>query len=74
MINIRGVGLTLRVGLVITMQLRPNMVRYGAESQLPALVGIAMIREIGPVITALIFAGIAIAFYVGFILVGVLRA
>jgi len=27
------------------------------ESQLPAMVGIAIIREIGPVITALIFAG-----------------
>jgi phospholipid/cholesterol/gamma-HCH transport system permease protein len=52
------IGLTgFIMGLVITMQLRPNMVRYGAESQLPAMVGIAIIREIGPVITALIFAG-----------------
>ncbi len=33
------------------------MVSYGVESQLPAIVGIAVIREIGPVITALIFAG-----------------
>jgi phospholipid/cholesterol/gamma-HCH transport system permease protein len=45
------------MGLVLTMQLRPNMVRYGAESQLPAMIGIAVVREIGPVITALIFAG-----------------
>ncbi len=45
------------MGLVITMQLRPSMVSYGVESQLPAIIGIAIVREIGPVITALIFAG-----------------
>jgi phospholipid/cholesterol/gamma-HCH transport system permease protein len=39
------------------MQLRPSMVDYGVEAQLPAIVSIAVIREIGPVITALIFAG-----------------
>jgi phospholipid/cholesterol/gamma-HCH transport system permease protein len=39
------------------MQLRPSMIDYGVESQLPAIVGIAIVREIGPVITALIFAG-----------------
>jgi phospholipid/cholesterol/gamma-HCH transport system permease protein len=39
------------------MQLRPSMMDYGVESQLPAIVGIAVVREIGPVITALIFAG-----------------
>lgn len=51
-------GLTAFImGLVLTMQLRPSMVDYGVESQLPAIVGIAIIREIGPVITALIFAG-----------------
>jgi len=33
------------------------MVDYGVESQLPAIVAIAIVREIGPVITALIFAG-----------------
>jgi phospholipid/cholesterol/gamma-HCH transport system permease protein len=52
------VGLTgFIMGLVLTMQLRPFMIDYGVESQLPAIVGIAIIREIGPVITALIFAG-----------------
>ena len=45
------------MGLVLTMQLRPSMVDYGVESEIPAIVGIAIIREIGPVITALIFAG-----------------
>lgn len=52
------IGLTAFImGLVLTMQLRPSMVAYGVESQLPAIVGIAIVREIGPVITALIFAG-----------------
>jgi phospholipid/cholesterol/gamma-HCH transport system permease protein len=52
------IGLTgFIMGLVLTMQLRPSLVNYGVESQLPSMVGIAVIREIGPVITALIFAG-----------------
>lgn len=45
------------MGLVLTMQLRPSLVIYGVASQLPIMVGIAIVREIGPVITALIFAG-----------------
>jgi phospholipid/cholesterol/gamma-HCH transport system permease protein len=52
------VGLTgFIVGMVLTMQLRPALVQYGVESQLPQMVGVAIIREIGPIITALIFAG-----------------
>jgi phospholipid/cholesterol/gamma-HCH transport system permease protein len=52
------VGLTAFImGLVLTMQLRPSMVRYGVEAEIPAMVGISIIREIGPIITALIFAG-----------------
>lgn len=45
------------MGLVLTMQLRPSMVDYGVESQIPAIVGISIVREIGPILTALIFAG-----------------
>ncbi|MGZ3749784.1 MAG: MlaE family ABC transporter permease [Mucilaginibacter sp.] len=52
------IGLTgFIMGLVLTMQLRPSLVDYGVESQLPVMVGVAIVREIGPVITALIFAG-----------------
>ncbi|EHQ24966.1 MlaE family ABC transporter permease [Mucilaginibacter paludis] len=52
------VGLTgFIMGLVLTMQLRPSLVVYGVQSELPVMVGIAIVREIGPVITALIFAG-----------------
>jgi phospholipid/cholesterol/gamma-HCH transport system permease protein len=45
------------IGLVITMQLRPTLLYYGVESKLPDMIGIAIIREIGPILTALIFAG-----------------
>ncbi len=45
------------MGVVLTIQSQPTLADFGAESWLPAMVAISMIREIGPVITALIFAG-----------------
>ena len=45
------------VGLVLTIQSRPVLVDFGAESMLPGMVAISIIREMGPVITALICAG-----------------
>lgn len=45
------------MGLVLTIQSRPTLSEFGAESWLPAMVAVSIIREIGPVITALIFAG-----------------
>jgi phospholipid/cholesterol/gamma-HCH transport system permease protein len=45
------------MGLVLTIQSRPTLAAFGAESWLPSMVAISIIREIGPVITALIFAG-----------------
>jgi phospholipid/cholesterol/gamma-HCH transport system permease protein len=47
----------LIIGLVLTMQSQPVMQRFGAVDMLPAMVSISVIRELGPVITALIFAG-----------------
>ncbi|HEU0109849.1 MAG TPA: ABC transporter permease [Flavisolibacter sp.] len=52
------IGLTgFIMGLVLTIQLRPSLTQYGVESQLPSMISVAVIRELGPVITALIFAG-----------------
>lgn len=45
------------MGLVLTVQSRPTLEEFGAESMLPAMVSISVVREIGPVITALICAG-----------------
>lgn len=52
------VGITgFIMGIVLTIQSRPTMVQFGAESWLPAMVAVSIVREIGPIITALIFAG-----------------
>jgi len=45
------------MGFVLTLQLRPTLVNFDAESLLPRMVAVSLIREIGPVITALICAG-----------------
>lgn len=45
------------IGLVFTLQSRPKMLELGADSWIPSMVSIAIIREIGPIITALICAG-----------------
>lgn len=45
------------IGLVFTLQSRPTLQEFGAVSWMPSMVGISIIREIGPIITALICAG-----------------
>jgi phospholipid/cholesterol/gamma-HCH transport system permease protein len=45
------------IGLVFTLQSRPTLMEFGAVSWLPAMVTISIVREIGPIITALICAG-----------------
>ena len=45
------------MGLVLTIQSRPTLLEFGAESLLPAMVSVSLVREIAPVITALICAG-----------------
>ena len=45
------------IGLVFTLQSRPKMLELGAVAWLPSMVSISIVREIGPIITALICAG-----------------
>jgi phospholipid/cholesterol/gamma-HCH transport system permease protein len=45
------------MGLVLTLQTRPSLVAFGAEILLPGMVSVSVIKEIGPVITAIICAG-----------------
>lgn len=45
------------IGLVLTLQSRPTLIEFGAESWMPNMVGISIVRELGPVITALVCAG-----------------
>jgi len=45
------------VGIVFTKQSRPSLESFGASSWLPSLMGIAIIKALGPLVTALICAG-----------------
>jgi len=45
------------IGLVLTLQTRPTLLEFGAVSWMPSMVGISIVREIGPMITALVCAG-----------------
>jgi phospholipid/cholesterol/gamma-HCH transport system permease protein len=45
------------IGVVFTRQSRPPLVEFGAASWLPSLIGIAFVRALGPLVTALIAAG-----------------
>ncbi|WHF50448.1 ABC transporter permease [Chryseobacterium gotjawalense] len=45
------------LGLVFTLQSRPTLIQFGAQSWMPDMVSISIVREIGPVIIALICAG-----------------
>src|SRR3546814_6521160 len=44
-------------GIVFTNQSRPSLADFGATSWLPALISIAIIRALAPLVTALIAAG-----------------
>ena len=45
------------MGIVLTIQMRPSLSEFGAVTLLPGMVAVSLIREIGPVVTALICAG-----------------
>lgn len=52
------VGITgFILGFVLTLQSEPTLKDFGAESYVPSMVAVSVIREIGPVIIALICAG-----------------
>jgi phospholipid/cholesterol/gamma-HCH transport system permease protein len=45
------------LGIVLTLQSLPTLKEFGAVSYIPSMVSVSIIREIGPVIIALICAG-----------------
>jgi phospholipid/cholesterol/gamma-HCH transport system permease protein len=47
----------LFVGLVLGLQGYNTLSRFGSESSLGTLVALSLVRELGPVVTALLFAG-----------------
>ena len=44
-------------GFVLALQAYPTLSKFGAQSLIPAMISIGIVREIGPVITGLICAG-----------------
>jgi len=60
-IGLRSLGLItitgFIVGFVFVKQSRPSLESFGATSWLPSLMGIASVRALGPLVTALITAG-----------------
>ncbi|WP_108649215.1 lipid asymmetry maintenance ABC transporter permease subunit MlaE [Dongshaea marina] len=60
-IGVRSVAITLVSGLFIGMVLGLQgynvLVKYGAEQSLGPMVALSLLRELGPVVTALLFAG-----------------
>ena len=47
----------LFVGMVLALQGYNTLVKFGAEDSLGLLVALSLVRELGPVVTALLFAG-----------------
>ena len=47
----------LAVGFVLALQMYYALVKYGAAESLGLIVNLALVRELGPVVTALLFAG-----------------
>ena len=44
-------------GIVMTMQMARALTQYGAQGQVGQIVSLALVRELGPVLTALLVAG-----------------
>lgn len=47
----------LSIGIVLAMQSRGTLARFGAEAVLPNMLALSVFKEIGPVITSLVLAG-----------------
>jgi len=45
------------LGVVMSIHLRDSLVRFGAEAALPAVIVLAIVKESGPIITALVVSG-----------------
>lgn len=52
------VGLAgLAIGMVLAMQTGSTLARFGGQGLLPSMIAVAVLREIGPIITALVVSG-----------------
>lgn len=62
-VGVRSIGVvglvTFCIGAILSLQIGPILEDYGAGSQLPTIIGIAMFRELGPLIGAIVLTGFA---------------
>ncbi len=45
------------IGVVLSLETRNSLIRFGAESSLPAIIMVSIMRESGPIIAGLIASG-----------------
>lgn len=76
-VGVRSIGVvglvTFCIGAILALQIGPILAEYGAASRLPDIIGIAMLRELGPLVGAIVltgFAGASIAAELGTMAVG----
>lgn len=76
-IGVRSIGVIALVsgciGLILALQMAPPLEPFGQVQQVPVIVGIAVFRELGPLIVAIVltgFAGASIAAELGTMVVG----
>ena len=76
-VGVRSAGVvglvTFCIGAILALQIGPILRKYGALDQLASLIGVAMFREMGPLIGAIVltgFAGASIAAEIGTMAVG----
>ena len=76
-VGVRSAGVvglvTFCIGAILALQIGPILREYGALDQLASLIGVAMFREMGPLIGAIVltgFAGASIAAEIGTMAVG----
>jgi phospholipid/cholesterol/gamma-HCH transport system permease protein len=53
LVSVTGIA----IGIVLAMQSRGTLARFGAEAVLPSMLALSVFKEIGPVITSLVLAG-----------------
>jgi phospholipid/cholesterol/gamma-HCH transport system permease protein len=76
-LGVRSVGVVALVssciGIILALQMAPPLSTYGQTAQVATIIAIAVVRELGPLITAIVmtgFAGASIAAEIGTMVVG----
>lgn len=76
-VGVKSIGVvslvTFCIGAILALQIGPILVTNGVANQLPAIIGIAIFRELGPLVGAIVltgFAGASIAAELGTMAVG----